>query len=125
MVRSKQAVSPLMLDKGSTNTLPPHCPVLPLAAAPPPVGESAIPIYIIFDRRLKKLGRQLFDRTLQIKLGVAGLAPSGGMAEGPELCWKPLCNFAPPPLSPLPGVSPLEGGDPPHQQLFDRTCRSN
>lgn len=37
--------------------------------------ESALPIALIFKRRLKKLGKQLFDRTLQIKLGAA--APMG------------------------------------------------
>jgi hypothetical protein len=41
------------------------------------IGESAIPIYLVFDRRLKKLGQQLFDRTLQLRLGRA--APAGEM----------------------------------------------
>lgn len=39
------------------------------------LGESALPIYVIFDHRLKKLGRQLFDRTVQLKLGRA--VPAG------------------------------------------------
>lgn len=39
------------------------------------LGESALPIYVIFDHRLKKLGRQLFDRTVQLKLGHA--VPAG------------------------------------------------
>jgi hypothetical protein len=39
------------------------------------LGESALPIYVIFDHRLKKLGRQLFDRTVALKLGRA--VPAG------------------------------------------------
>lgn len=47
------------------------------------IGESAIPIYVIFDRRLKKLGKQLFDRTLQLKLGRA--APAGSTSHADAL----------------------------------------
>lgn len=48
------------------------------------VGESALPIYLIFDHRLKKLGKQLFDRTLQIKLGTAA-APAGATSHSDAL----------------------------------------
>jgi hypothetical protein len=46
------------------------------------VGESALPIYLVFDHRLKKLGRQLFDTTLLLKLGRA--APAGSTQHGGE-----------------------------------------
>jgi hypothetical protein len=46
------------------------------------IGESAFPIYVMFHRRLKKLGKQLFDRTLQLKLGRAA-APAGELRPPP------------------------------------------
>lgn len=69
------------------------------------LGEAAVPIYLIFQHRLEKLGRQLFDTTLQMKLG--------NVAAGSHL--QPV-RAAPggainPPQLRQPSVSPLHDQD--------------